>query len=204
MDWFSQLISTLKLFISARIIFGILITSGFLLFFGKYFPFLEEIINTNKALIFIVFILTAAILIFDIVSSVINYISKIIKPNTLKRWILKRRIKSLNDSEKAILREFFIQGKEDIKLPINNPNVAGLIEKGILYIIVGYSVKHLPVGVIAYVGISYGARELLNLELIGWPESRPQKRELKRILENRPQFIKVIEAERDPFKEWLK
>jgi hypothetical protein len=43
--------------------------------------------------------------------------------------------------------------------------------------------------------------------LIGWPEGQPQKEELNSIWENRPGFIRVIEAEkarRSPFEEWLK
>jgi hypothetical protein len=71
----------------------------------------------------------------------------------------------------------------------------------------GAYVRHLPVGVIKYVEISYKARGLVNFKLIGWPESRPKKQELVSIWENRPQFIKVILAENEhhsPFEEWLK
>lgn len=203
MDWFSQLIGALKLFVSTRIIIGIFITSGFLFFFGKYFPFLEDTIHTYKAWIFIIFIFTAAIIIVDIVTSITRYIIKIIQSYDLKRWIIKRRIKSLNDAEKFILREFFIQSKDMIKLPINNHDVVRLIEKEILETTVTY-VKTLPVGIIKYVEISYKAKELLDLKLIGWPEGRPQKKELKNIWENRPQFIRVIEAKDDShFAEWL-
>jgi len=209
MDWFSQVIGVLKLFVSTRIIIGILITSGFLLFFGKYFPFLDEIIYNNKAIIFIIFIFTAAILIVAIATSIINPILKIIKSYNVKRWLMKRYIKALNDSEKAILREFFLQGKDEIILPVNNPNVVKLIEKGILSSTGAY-IKHLPIGTTMYVEISYEARELIDLKLIGWPEGmpkRPKQKEFNNILKNRPQFINVIKAEkaeRNPFDEWFK
>lgn len=206
MEWFSQLIGTLKLFVSTRIIIAIFLTSGFLLFFDKYISFLEEIIKTYKSYIAILFIFTGILIIVDIAISIIHYVSKNLTSYDLERWKIKRRIKSLNNHEKAILREFFIQESEKIKLPVNNPDVVGLIKKGILSSTGAY-VRHLPVGVIKYVEISYKARELVNFKLIGWPESRPKKQELVSIWENRPQFIKVILAEKEhhsPFEEWLK
>ena len=206
MEWFSQIIGTLKLFISTRIIVAIFLTSGFLLFFSKYISFLEKIIKIYKSYIAILFIFTGILIIVDIAISIIHYVSKNLSSYDLKRWNIKRKMKSLNDHEKAILREFFIQESERIKLPVNNSDVAELIKKGILSSTSPY-VAHLPVGVINYVEISYGARGLVKFKLIGWPESRPKKQELVSIWENRPQFIKVILAEKahhSPFEEWLK
>jgi cytochrome b subunit of formate dehydrogenase len=107
MEWFSQLIGTLKLFVSTRIIIAIFLTSGFLLFFDKYFSFLEEIIKNYESYIAILFIFTGILIIVDIVISIIHYVSKNLTSYDLEKWKIKRRIKSLNNHEKAILRIFY-------------------------------------------------------------------------------------------------
>src|SRR4030042_3773075 len=196
MDWFSRIIEAVKLFFSTRITIGRVMTSGFLLFFDGYFPFLEEIIKTyepTKPVNAIIFIFTAILIMYDIATTK-TIISK------LKMFRIKRKINSLNEDEKAILREFFIQNEEEIKLPINNPIVSGLIEKGILST-TRYYVKNLPVGVIQYVVINYEARKLLDLRLIGWPEIKPTEKELDIIMKNRPQFIRIIKSE-SPIRDW--
>jgi hypothetical protein len=48
-----------------------------------------------------------------------HYASKIIKSDDLERWRVKKRIEALDESEKAILREFFIQERRLIKLALD-------------------------------------------------------------------------------------
>jgi len=46
--------------------------------------------------------------------------------------ILIEELESLDPSEQSVIREFAIQQKKSVKMPINNSTVAGLINKGIL------------------------------------------------------------------------
>ncbi len=202
MDWYSRIIDSIKLIFSTRIAVGLFITSGVLLFFDKYFPFLQEITNQYKPLIAIIFIFTAAIIICDILTLLYNYLYHNFVEK-IETWLLKRKIYALNNSEKAILREFFIQSKDEIKLPINDFHVSKLIMKGILSLSSPGYVDNLPVGIIRYVEIDYNAKILLNFKAIGWPESKPTMKELEFIDENRPQFIKVISSN-SPMDTWVR
>jgi hypothetical protein len=204
MDLVSRIVDAIKLIVSLRIAVAVFLTTGILLLFGKYFPFLEYIIQTYqpiKVISLILFIFSSTYILVNIATSIINYMKTVIKKN-INRWILKIRIYSLNESEKAILREFFMQNVDEIKLPINNPDVARLIRKGILSVPIqhGY-VKILPVGIIRYVEISYYSRELLSSRLIGWPEGKPTEEEKDFIRKNRPQFMKIILSE-FPVRDW--
>jgi hypothetical protein len=132
LDW-SKIIDAIKLLYSRRIVIAVFFTSIFLLLFRNDSSFLPEFIKTNIWAIWIIFIFNLSMIVRDIVVSIKNIIDKLPYSYRFKRFNLKRHIKSLNVNEKAILREFFVQRRDLIKLPINDPDVASLIRKRLIF-----------------------------------------------------------------------
>jgi len=107
-------------------------------------------------------------LIADLIILVNYKVSNYLKSEAWGRRKIKREIRLLTPSQKAILREFFIQERYLVKMPVNDPDVASLIERGLLES--GSFQDNKTVGIINYVGISYYAKELLGLKSIGLDE----------------------------------
>ncbi len=195
MNWFDKILETFKLLISTRVLLGLFISSCVLLFFSQYLAILKIDTITLKygEIIGTIFIVSLAMLIADLIILVRHKVSQYLTSGVWKRRKIKRAIRLLTNSQKAILREFFIQESKLIKLPVNNPDVSSLIEREILESS-GVFQANLPVGIIKYANITYYANELLNFKSIGWPEGPPTKKESIAIQGSRPKFIYSIEA----------
>jgi hypothetical protein len=105
--------------------------------------------------------------------------------NKRSRWI--RNIKRLDEDEKAVLREFIIQGQNTIEMPVENKTVAGLIHKGILEQLGSkgeYSVR----GLMLPVMISFGSKKRMNPKMLGMPPVLNDETR-KSLSEARPKFI---------------
>lgn len=111
-------------------------------------------------------------------------------------WRLQRQeyannaIAELADVERAVLREFEIQRQPVVKMPIDNPVVAGLLRSGILER-VGELGDQSFVGFVFPLRIADVARHLLTPDLLGLPES-PTDHDVKRIVSQRPHFAQAI------------
>ena len=131
MDYIKSLFDFTKL--PTKILFVFFLITGFIIFsndkYTKIFAF--EKIETYKPLISIVFLISFSILIINFIIYISNLIYQKIRTNKLKKQYLKK-INNLDDYEKAILREFYIQGKNSLKMPINDETIAGLLSKKIL------------------------------------------------------------------------
>lgn len=101
----------------------------------------------------------------------------------LKKNIINS-IKTLDNKEKAFLREYFIRKQNTIDFPINNPVIAGLISKKILILVGNVSTEHLcfPIAMqlIAYSYISQ------DRTIIGYPKNDPTEEELEKMKKERP------------------
>lgn len=89
---------------------------------------LQVFMQDYGGIIGVVFIVSGILLLIKIV----DWVVRPIKKAKIDRKIRKVILENLDEQEKAILREFFRQGKHTIQLPIDNPIVAGLIKKGFL------------------------------------------------------------------------
>jgi hypothetical protein len=206
MDLIGRIIDALKTFYSPAFKVACFITSGILLFLNQYlsFLYLNQIISDYKPVIGIIFVFSCVSVIVDCGFHLFEKANKYIYSELWKKRRIKKYIVLLNNSEMAILREFFIQGKDDIKLPINNPDVAGLIDKGILKVTNLQFIDVLPIGIVRYVYISYEAKQLVSSKSIGWPEGPRTRQDLIDIKETRPQFIRVILNKKESaFESWI-
>lgn len=117
----------------------------------------------------------------------------------LKRTYLKMKWKasltdnllSLDHSEQAVLREFYIQRKHNIELPINNSSVVGLMNKGIIRKAGRYG-ERIPSGLLFPCAITDDARERITHEMIGVPDGNPSDEEWEGLINSRPAFAREI------------
>lgn len=98
-------------------------------------------------------------------------------------------IKNLDQHEKAVLREYYIQGKSTLKIPMDNPTVSGLIDKQILYLVGQYGEKSSE-GMLFNFAINEKAREYLTYQILELPTGESSERDFERIRVSRPQWTK--------------
>ena len=105
---------------------------------------------------------------------------------------LSGKLDALDYSERAILREFYIQEKYTIEIPIDNPSVVGLRNKGIIIVTGTYGFRSLS-GMLFPCAIVEEARKRLTNRILELPEGDPTEEELLRLRESRPAFTRDIE-----------
>ncbi|HUJ09043.1 MAG TPA: super-infection exclusion protein B [Verrucomicrobiae bacterium] len=108
-------------------------------------------------------------------------------------------LQNLDLEEKAVLREFLIQGRDTIWLPIDHPTVVGMLTKGILTPISNYG-KTSVAGRLLLVKEVDEVRGHLDLAMIDLPASeQPSKEQIDWVIQNRPNFMREIEQDIDVF-----
>ena len=105
---------------------------------------------------------------------------------------VRSRLESLNEDEKAILREFIIQDRNLIKLPVDNANVLSLVDAGIIKLSRYLVEFHLgnPLGLFS---ITETASQFISQELLDFPEEGPTPENIEKIQRLRPHFAVEIE-----------
>jgi hypothetical protein len=188
--------------IPSKFIFVIWLSCALILFAPE--TFLRKL-NLNDFLkdfgkyIGISFVLTSAFLFVTF----FNFVNKLIVrkrvTKKLKERVL-REIQNLDSHEKALLREFSIQGKTTLQLPLDNDTVVGLLNKGILYQAssTGFTYTH---GVYFPYSISATAFDNLTLQLLELPEN-PTDDDMHRILNERPSWAKEKSRIEDRRNSW--
>ncbi|OBT06898.1 hypothetical protein A9267_13500 [Shewanella sp. UCD-FRSSP16_17] len=101
---------------------------------------------------------------------------------------IEAKVKLLDPAERALLREFFLQGATILALPQNELAVKGLVATSILEL-VGNERHYAIQGPTAEYKISMKARVYLNREVLRLPAGEPSKEELTHLIKARPQFI---------------
>jgi Super-infection exclusion protein B len=120
--------------------------------------------------------------------------------HTVRSFILRRLAKirlteslsQLDPAEKAVLREFYICQQNSLRMPIDNPTVAGLYTKGIVGR-VGQLGENSIAGVLFTLAIAPEVKRLLSYEILALPLGEPTKEDLQRIRDSRPSFVRQIE-----------
>lgn len=77
-------------------------------------------------------LLFSSLVVINILIELFRKISHMVSNHRFKKEIIGY-LKDLDYAEQAVLREFYLQGVHNIKLPIDNPVVAGLLNKRIIY-----------------------------------------------------------------------
>ncbi len=110
----------------------------------------------------------------------------------LAQWMMKKRrliqdIHHLDENEKAVLREFFLQAQNTLDLPVEDKTVAGLIHKGILEI-VGSKGQYSVRGLMLPVMIAASAHKKMHPQSLGLPAVLTDENR-KALNASRPAFI---------------
>ncbi|MGI2258903.1 superinfection exclusion B family protein [Shewanella sp. GXUN23E] len=101
---------------------------------------------------------------------------------------IEHKINLLDLSERALLREFFLQGATILTLPQNETPVKSLLNSGILECL--GNEKHYAIhGPTADYKISMKARVYLNRQILRLPLGQPTAEEMQALLKTRPSFI---------------
>lgn len=115
------------------------------------------------------------------------------------RWFAKRRtqhrvqqaLEDLDDAEKSVLREFAIQGRHVIELPVDHPTVSGLMRKGIVAMSGLQGYRSLAGSVFPF-ALTSAAERLITADALGFP-ANPTETQRQAIWRGRPNFLSEIE-----------
>lgn len=107
-----------------------------------------------------------------------------------------KAIANLDQAEKAVLREFFVQSQQIIELPLTHPTVSGLVHKGVLTVTTALGSRSL-VGSLFPCYISELADRNLTPEMIDLPLN-PTPEDVARIQATRPNFLTQAQPDDDP------
>jgi len=199
MEWIGKVIEAAKL--PTKFIVGIFLVAIALLFLPQ--PLIDSLylkdFKGKYGLYFgIIALSTGALLLIE---SILYFWKKIqIKRNVdkFKKQALVR-IQRLDHAEKAVIREFYLKGQNTLKLPIDHPVVAGLINSGILQIVSSQGRMSLA-GMLFSTKISDTVQKQLATEMIDLPTGQPTQEQIEFLRNNRPDFAASIEREESIFR----
>ncbi|RTR31669.1 superinfection exclusion B family protein [Shewanella atlantica] len=101
--------------------------------------------------------------------------------------IIEEKVKLLDPTERALLREFFLQGETVLTLPQNEPAVCSLLTTNIIEHLGNQ--KHYAIqGPTADYKISMRARVYLNRQVLRLPAGEPSQEEMQNLIKARPPF----------------
>lgn len=184
-----------------KFILGIFVVTVVLLFLPQDLLIdlhLKEFTDKYSIYIAITALGSGALLFVEILIYFSNAVQKKVNNRRIYKKALKR-VKNLDPAEKAVLREFFLQGRNTIKLPMDNPVVAGLLYSGILQLVGSHGRMSL-VGKLFSMKISDFIREHLTYKIIELPKGQPTEKDIEFLRNNRPEFMSSIEREDSLFK----
>lgn len=104
-------------------------------------------------------------------------------------------IEDLDRDEVSVLREFFIQGRHVIELPVDHPTVAGLMNKHIVLLASRTGYRDLA-GNVFPVQLSKTAKSLISAQRLSIPQN-PSALEIEQIRGERPNYIRQIKKADD-------
>ncbi|HEY9003578.1 MAG TPA: super-infection exclusion protein B [Mucilaginibacter sp.] len=176
--------------IPTKLLFVICLSSGLILFVPERFLVklnLQDFLKDYGKYIGISFIVSSAFLVIALISYVLSQLSIKTHRKKIRKRIL-RDIQYLDIHEKALLREFFINKKQTLQMPMDNETVIGLLNKDIIYQASGTGFTQLRSIYFSY-SLTKIARENLTLQLIDLPQN-PAEEDIRKIIENRPAWAK--------------
>lgn len=109
------------------------------------------------------------------------------KQRLTRQKLLKELLDYLDASEKAVLREFVIQRRNVIKLPITEPAVKNLLQQGILSHAYGEPGDTVLQGIRPLM-VTLEARPLLTFRVLGLNPASMTDEQKSQIMSNRPRY----------------
>lgn len=201
MEWISKVIEAAKL--PTKFIVVIFLVSSALSILSEDSLTslkLADFANEFGLYIGITSLASGSLLIIEFISYVWNKIKSEVSSRKVKKASLER-LDKLDPSEKSVLREFYLQGKNTLRLPMDYPVVAGLINVGVLRLI-GQHGRMSSAGMLFSMKISDSVRENLTYELLDLPSGEPTPEEMEFLKNNRPRFMNSIHREESLFDGW--
>lgn len=176
--------------IPTKLLFVIWLSSGLILFVPQNFLTklnLADFLKDYGKYIGIAFLVSSAFLLVIL----INYLGKLITRKRLTKKIrssILKDIKYLDMHEKALLREFYINNKQTLQMPLDNETVVGLLNKHIIYQAssTGFTYLH---GIYFTFSMTEIVSDNLTPELIDLPQN-PTEEDKRRIISQRPNWAK--------------
>ncbi|MCJ8303237.1 superinfection exclusion B family protein [Shewanella sp.] len=155
---------------------------------------LEVVVSANSSFIGLGFIIGIAYLITQVVS---YFLDEAIGALKAKRTIeiIEEKVRLLDPTERALLREFFLQGETVLTLPQNEPAVKSLLTTNIIELLGNQ--KHYAIqGSTADYKISMRARIYLNRQVLRLPVGEPSQAEMLNLIKARPTFANNVTGPR--------
>jgi hypothetical protein len=197
-EFFSKIIEFVKL--PLKYIWAVLLVSSGLIFFPekwKYKICVDKFSEEHTSLIGIIFLFSAAIVLINILLWFWGLIQSRVNKAKFTSSAIKALVR-LDPKEKAVLREFYIQDQDTLLLPIDNPFVAGLMQKGIIQQVGSLGESSLA-GMLFSVTIYPPIKEFVTPEILDLPVHEPTEAEIERIKDSRPDFLFEIEEHKRVF-----
>lgn len=179
----------------ASIVLLVGVISGLLLFSPHFFLlklYLDDFKREYNKYIGVVFLCCLGLLIMIVIKWCFNSINYKRQLHRHKKKV-KKMVLNLDWEEVNVLRLFYITPATTIKVPIDNPVVAGLIQKGLISQ-VGRFGKNTLWGMFFSFKISEAAKECITSDVLRFPDRELTMDEQRAVLEERPQWIKEIES----------
>jgi hypothetical protein len=104
---------------------------------------------------------------------------------------LAEAISRLDRAEIAVLREFVIQGKTTLMLPVDEPTVAGLLAKRMLHSVGSVGQRSIA-GMLFPVTVASELWEKMTYDQLGLPPGEPTPADIERVRSERPVFMHEI------------
>ena len=194
MEWISKLIEAAKL--PTRFILCIFLVSFALLCLPQSLIVslhLKEFIEKYAIYVGITILTSGALLIVELFIYSWNAARKKIGLRKIRKSAVER-IQNLDPAGKGVLREFYLQRQNTIKLPMDHPVVARLLSDEILNLVGGQGRRSMA-GLLFSMKISDFIRRQLTYDLLELPTNEPTQREMEFLRDNQPSFMSSIERE---------
>jgi hypothetical protein len=189
MENFKALFDLTKL--PAKFFFLFAVLSGFILFADQQLLkkiHLEKMNESYGWIIGLVFISATGLIIVNFTIWSFNKINYKIKFFRVKKEFIEK-LRNLDFHEKAVIREFLLNQKTSIEVPIDDPTISGLIVKKILYINQQFGNAFIMSGLNTSVSLNEIANKNLTLKDVDLSENQTEEENIE-IQSNRPSWVK--------------
>lgn len=150
----------------------------------------KDLVDRYGLFVGLAFIASAALLGLNIIIWMYGHLARSWRRSRWRRDLAKA-ISRLDHAEISVLREFFIQGKQTLMLPVDEPTVAGLLRKGMLHSVSTVGQRSIA-GMFLPVGITADLQDVLSPAHVGLPPGDPTPADIERVRAERPAFMQEV------------
>ncbi|WP_067664175.1 superinfection exclusion B family protein [Ferrimonas marina] len=101
---------------------------------------------------------------------------------------LQQKLQLLDGQERAVLREYLLQSKSTLAMPLTHPTVNELMQSGVL-VQAGATEHYAIEGPVAPLKIANGAKARLTRQLLRLPEGQLDEQQKAALMASRPEFM---------------